>query len=80
MRKIEDLNRLIDTEGLTFSECITAFASLRDETDLAFVSAAQDQAEEGELEVDDTAITSRADDDEGCYVMAWVWVPADELN
>ena len=33
--------------------------------------------EEGEVEIDDNAKISRDDDDEGVYVAAWVWVPAD---
>lgn len=40
--------------------------------------AAQDQAVGGELEVDDWAVISAGDDD-GAYVMAWLWVPDDEL-
>lgn len=40
--------------------------------------AAQDQAVGGELEVDDWAVISAGDDD-GAYVMAWLWVPNDEL-
>jgi hypothetical protein len=31
--------------------------------------------EEGEVEIDEPAIVSRGADD-GCYVQAWVWVPA----
>lgn len=64
-------------EGLTFADCMAYFARERDEVDLAFVAAAQDKAREGEIEVDDTAMTSRGDDEEGCYVQAWMWVPAD---
>lgn len=74
MSKTEDLIRLIDEEGLTFAECVTAFAERRDAIDLAFVAAAQEQTVEGELEVDDSAMTYREDDESGCYVMAWVWV------
>lgn len=74
MNAKEKLLELVEKEGLTFGTCVSVFAEHRDETDLAFVTAAQLQAVEGELEVDDNAMTSRADDEEGCYVMAWVWV------
>ena len=33
--------------------------------------------EEGEIEVDSNALVSSGDED-GAYVAAWVWVPAEE--
>lgn len=35
---------------------------------------------EGELEVDEDAVVSRADDEVGAYVQCWVWVYDDELT
>lgn len=37
------------------------------------IEKAQGQCRDGELEVDEGAIVSRGDDD-GAYVMAWLWV------
>ena len=44
----------------------------------SYRQAAQDRAVDGELEIDDCAVISAGDDD-GAYVMAWLWVPDDEL-
>lgn len=51
-------------------------------TDAAYIAAAKRLWErDGEIEVDasDTPV-SRYDDTEGAYVLAWVWVPADEVR
>lgn len=63
-------------DTLTFSDVTQALAAKRDAYDLAAVQAAQEASREGDLEVDENALTSRSDDSEGCYVMAWTWVPA----
>lgn len=36
--------------------------------------------EEGELEIDYDAKISRASDERGAYVQAWVWVAYDDAN
>lgn len=41
-------------------------------------AAEQDCVEDGVCEIDDHAVVSASD--EGAYVMAWVWVPADESD
>lgn len=63
---------LID-EGLTFGDCVTAFAARRTPDELRYVALAKDLARDGELEIDDDAIVSGSSD-AGDYVMAWVWV------
>ena len=35
---------------------------------------------DGELEVDDDAIVSIAEQPEGAYVQCWVWVPKEEVD
>ncbi len=68
------LDALIDG-GLTFSDCVKAFAARQDDPN-DVVGAARDQyQDEGSVEIDDNAIIS--DSDEGAYVMAWVWVDKD---
>jgi superfamily II RNA helicase len=44
----------------------------------AYRRRAQQDAREGECEVDDNALVSKGDDD-GAYVQAWVWVANDDL-
>lgn len=69
VRRTEALKAL-KSDGLTFGECIEAFA---DKDDDPFVGAAQNKVREGELEVDSPTVVSRGDDD-GAYVMGWIWV------
>jgi hypothetical protein len=45
------------------------------ERELAYIARAQEQAREGEIEVDDDALVSEGCDD-GAYVQAWMWVNA----
>ena len=52
-----------------------------DETDKAFrVAAKRLVHREGTVEVDDDAVVSRGDDEEGAYVEAWIWVEAERLG
>jgi hypothetical protein len=66
--------------GLTFGDCVKAFAALGDE--LQFVKFARDKhQEEGEVEIDEPTVVSISegvgpDDEGGAYVMAWVYVEA----
>lgn len=67
--------------GLTFSDCLKAFAARRSEKEMAFVKAAKQlHHDEGTLEVDDAAQVSIDDPEVGAYVMAWVWVDSDEAK
>ncbi len=51
-----------------------------EQTDKQYIEAARRQYEkEGEIEVDETAVVSRGED-EGAYVQAWVWVSNSELE
>lgn len=47
--------------------------------DLAAAEAARKRAKDGELEVDDFPIVSRSESG-GAYVMAWLWIPDDEID
>lgn len=49
-----------------------------DAYDRAAIAAAQEAADD-ECEVDDVTITSRGDDEQGCFVLAWVWVSRDDM-
>lgn len=69
------LEALIES-GLTFSEAVAAFAA-RQSADLAAYRDAV-KVRDGELEVDDAAIVSRADG--GAYVMTWAWVSDADLT
>ena len=60
--------------GLTFADCAHFFAMEQSKEELAIADKAKELEEEGELEFDDTPIVSKADTEEGAYVMAWVWV------
>lgn len=62
-----------------FGSYVNAYSERHDnESYRRYRQAAQDQAVDGELEVDDWAVISAGDDD-GAYVMVWLWVPDDEL-
>ena len=57
-------------------------AELADPKNQAYVQASKAQDDEGDIETDDDAITSRAEsngEEEGAYVMGWRWVSAAEL-
>lgn len=68
----------LKAEGLTFAQCITAFAAASDDP---FVKAAQElvSGKEGELEVDDVTVISESEDG-GAYVLSWVWVGNEEAG
>lgn len=68
--------------GVTLGAVINALSKKRDAYDLAAVKVAAEEcvSMEVDLEVDDNALTSRSEDEEGCYVMAWKWVASDELG
>lgn len=47
---------------------------------LAAVEAARQREKEGEIEFDDLPLVSRIKGSPGAYVMAWVWIPDDEID
>ena len=72
-----ELRQLIE-KGLTFGECIAAFAAPKDDP---IVLAAREITihQEGKLEVDETTVRSGSTDD-GDYVLAWLWVSNEEAG
>lgn len=65
--------RAMKEAGLAFSHCTDVFGESAENN--PFVKAARAELQdEGELEVDDPAVVSMADDADGAYVLAWVWV------
>lgn len=61
-------------KGMTFGECVTAFAA---EESNPFVRCAQDQAQEGSIEVDSKTVVSESEN--GAYVQAWMWVSLNQV-
>jgi hypothetical protein len=62
-----------------FGGFINAFAELnQSDQDRCYIAAAQEEAREGELEIDDCAVVSQGS--EGAYVMAWLWVSNDDAG
>lgn len=70
--QVGQLNEALNHTGLTFGEIVN---QLGDDDSDPYVAAAQQHRllEEGTLEVDGWAVVSRGDDD-GAYVMAWLWI------
>lgn len=67
-------------EGLTFADCLAAVGEMSRPGETGYASAARRlHHREGTLEIDDITVVSRGADD-GCYVLAWVWVPDDALT
>jgi hypothetical protein len=64
--------------GLTFADCVSYFG-VSAEDNLYIKAAHENHYREGELEFDDSAVVSESDD-EGAYVMAWVWVTDEEAG
>lgn len=64
--------------GLTFADALGVFAEGNTDEDKAYIDAAKVKHtfDEGELEVDESSIVSKGDDD-GAYVLAWTWVSDD---
>jgi hypothetical protein len=72
--------RALVAEGLTFADAMSVFSEGRDADTLDYVRRAQYKHihDEGEIEVDDGAVTSASED--GAYVMAWTWVEKREAE
>jgi hypothetical protein len=64
--------RELKEKGLDFGQAVTVFAAGEEEARL--IAAARDEwHRDGEVEIDQDVVVSRGDDN-GAYVMAWVWV------
>jgi hypothetical protein len=74
--KNTDVLRALIKQGLEFGEAVNVFAEFRTDEELRYVSLAREYARL-ELEIDDSAQVSIGDDN-GAYVMAWVWVEDEE--
>lgn len=66
-----ELINALNHTGLEFTHVVPLFAESA--ADCAYVRTAQEQAKEGEFEIDEPAVVSRGDD-AGAYVMGWMWV------
>jgi hypothetical protein len=78
----EDLTHLERRLGRRHHLCKHIRAALDDLDNQAFAAyraAAMEQSSEGELEIDPGAVVAQSDDD-GAYVMAWLWVSDDEAG
>lgn len=60
--------------AMPLSEILAIKAQNNDAYDQQAIEFAQSLSRPGELEVDEITITSRGNDSDGCYVLAWVWV------
>jgi hypothetical protein len=58
---------------LNFADCVEFFGERDDRQRRIADLARQRVTHEGELEIDDRTVISEADDN-GSYVMAWVWL------
>jgi len=74
--RLAALQTLVD-QGLTFSEVMQVMGETAEEN--PYVAKAQEQARDGELEVDERTIVSEGSDP-GAYVLAWLWVEADDAD
>jgi hypothetical protein len=71
-----DLLKAYTDAGGDFGSCTRAFAAPDAHP---IVQAARLLQKDGELEFDDRVVISEGDDDDaGAYVLAWVWVDADQ--
>ena len=80
--KFDELIRIVEA---TSPDLAAQLRQSRDDLDnsspemQAYVQAAKDIAEEGDLEFDDDAVVSKPDgeDSGGAYVMGWKWISDD---
>lgn len=73
---------LVEQQGLNFASVISWFHEIQEAKEPmapAFIKAAQEQAVEGEIEVDENAQLSFSSD-QGAYCMAWLWVSNEEAG
>lgn len=60
--------------GLEFGTALGEFAKHNSDRDRQIITMARDFACDGELEIDDPGSIASEGDDNGSYVLAWVWV------
>jgi hypothetical protein len=73
MRQSTKLRALERIKGLNFSDCIKFFGERNKREKRVGALARARLSREGELEIDDMTVISEGDDN-GSYVMAWVWL------
>ena len=73
----DDLFKAMNHTGLEFSAIVPLFAESAE--DCPYVRAAQEKDSEGRFEIDEPAVVSKGDDD-GAYVMGWMWVSDDDAG
>lgn len=79
LKLTDDQCKLIPSDLLTqepdFAECVSYHAKKQDPA----LNVYRDAAGNDDIEVDDNAIVSKGDDN-GAYVMAWVWVSDEDAG
>jgi hypothetical protein len=73
MRQSTKLRALAKIKGLNFSDCVQFFGEKTGRERRTAAIARSRLSDEGQLEIDDTTVISEGEDN-GSYVMAWVWV------
>jgi len=73
---VAELRRLKD-DGLEFQDCIEVFGE--NENNQFVLAAREFHHKDGVLEIDDTTVVSESEDN-GAYVMSWVWVDGSDLS
>ena len=76
MRQSTKMRALAKIKGLNFADCVKIFGERNDRERRIAELARRRLTHEGELEIDDTTVISEADDN-GSYVMAWIWLDFD---
>lgn len=72
----DEVTQALKDNGYTLGDVITAYQV--DESN-PYVKGALEKNEEGEMQLDCPTVVSEGDD-EGAYVMAWVWVSDEEAG
>lgn len=67
-------------EGLTLIHCLDLFSGKMGEAEKTYCDYARDHmTSDGKVEVDSNSIAS-VGSDSGGYVLAWIWVPAEDAG
>jgi len=73
-KRIKALEALID-EGLSIPEVLRTLALRQSERANKLAEKARNESEDpGALEFDDKPVVSDSDEEDGAFVMCWVWV------
>lgn len=79
MRRIADALEKAGQSDLA-KDCHKIADDAEESFDADFIEAARNvHHEDGSCEIDDGAVCSIGDIEEGCYVQAWVWISADDI-